>query len=94
MRDHATSLSFVLQETSAKQQLCTYFTIFCSFLSVLTRLRRKKMPNFAFFMENVNQARRNYILVRVWIWSLGIQLQVFFRPHLTKLVSRNNLDKD
>ena len=80
MRVHVTSLSLVLQETSAKQQLCTYFTIFCSFLSVFTRLRRKKKcVILLFFMENVNQARRNFILFRVWIlWSLGIQLQVLF----------------
>jgi len=42
MRVHVTSLSLVLQETSAKQQLCTFFSIFCSFLSVFTRLRRKR----------------------------------------------------
>ena len=54
MRVHVTSLSLVLQEKSAKQQLCTFFSIFCSFLSVFTRLRRKKMAYFAFFMEKLN----------------------------------------
>ena len=29
MRVHVMSLSLVLQETSAKQQLCTFFSIFC-----------------------------------------------------------------
>ena len=56
MRVHVTSLSLVLQETSAKQQLCTYFTIFCSFLSVFIRLGRKKNAHFCFFfMEKVNK---------------------------------------
>ena len=50
MRVHVTSLSLVLQETSAKQQLCTYFTIFCSFLSVFIRLGRKKNAHFCFFL--------------------------------------------
>ena len=74
MRVHVTSLSLVLQETSAKQQLCTFFSIFCSFLSVFTRLRRKKKCLILLFLcWTVNQARRNYILFRVWIWSgLGI----------------------
>ena len=55
MRVHVTSLSHVFQETSAKQRLCTFFSIFRSFHSVFTPLRRKKMSNFAsffFFMEN------------------------------------------
>ena len=52
MRVHVTSLSLVLQETSAKQQLCTYFKIFCSFLSVFIRLgRKKKCPLLLFFNE-------------------------------------------
>ena len=55
-----------------------FFVHFFPFLHVYDV---KKMRNFAFFffMENVNQARQNFILFRVWIlWSLGIQLQVLF----------------
>ena len=77
MRVHMTSLSLVLQEKSAKQQLSTFFSIFVHFIPFLHDYDvKKKMPNFAFFMENVNQARPNFILFRVSIWSLGIQLQV------------------
>ena len=53
-----------------------FFVHFFPFLHVYDV---KKCVILLFFMENVNQARRNFILFRVWIlWSLGIQLQVLF----------------
>ena len=54
-----------------------FFVHFFPFLHVYDV---KKMRNFAFsYGERKSQARRNFILFRVWIlWSLGIQLQVLF----------------
>ena len=89
MRVHVTPLSLVLQETSAKQQLCTYFTMFCSFLSVFIRLGRKKkclLLLFFFCGERKSSKAKLYSLS-----SLDMVLRnstpSFVRPHLTKFNS-------
>ena len=51
--------------------------LFISFRFYTTTTQKNASFCF-FFMLNLKQARRNFILFRVWIWSLGIQLQVLF----------------
>ena len=52
------------------------------------------MPIFAFFYGERKSSEAKFFSLSSLDMVLRNSTTSFFRPHLTKLVSRNNLDKD
>ena len=52
------------------------------------------MPNFAFFYGERKSSKTKFYSLSSLNMVLRNSIPSFARPYLTKLVSRNNLDKD